>query len=91
MDYNKDFNKSDKIKIEIIKILSDFHEHTPSEIALRLQTNGKTILNNCNFLKLIGLVDIEKKVTKRTAYYIKLKEDLFTNNINNILENFNHL
>jgi len=91
MDYYNNFTKSDKIKIEIIKILSDFREHTPSEIALRIKTNGKTILKNCNFLKLIGLVEIDIKETKRTTYYIRLKKDLIKNDMNNLLKSFNRL
>ncbi|GAG98772.1 unnamed protein product [marine sediment metagenome] len=80
-DFSKLFTKSDIIKIKIINFLSDYREHTPSEIALYLGTNTNTILNNCNFLNLIGIVDIDEKKTKRTSYFIKLAEgfefDLF--------------
>lgn len=73
-DYSKILIKSDLIKIKILDFLSDYKEHTPSEIANYLKTNTKTILNNCYFLKLMGIIQIDEKKTKRTNYYIKLKE-----------------
>ena len=73
-EYSKNLTKSDLIKLKILDILSDYKEHTPSEIANYLKTNTKTILNNCYFLKLMGIIQIDEKKTKRTSYYIKLKE-----------------
>lgn len=87
----KDFTKSDKIKIKILQILSDFQEHTPSELASTLNTNGTTILKNCYFLNLLGIIDVDVKKTKRTSYYIKLRNNLDENSIKKIFEKIDRI
>lgn len=85
------FTKSDKIKMQILKILSDFKDHTPSEIALKLKTNGKTILSNCYFLKLMGFIEIDIKDTKTIRYYIRLKRNSEKDTIGNILKKVDNI
>ena len=86
LDFKK-LTKSDKIKFKIIKILTDFREHTPSEIATKLKTNGETVLKNCYFLKFLGLIDIDEKKTMRKVYYIKLKQNQNPINIDELIKN----
>jgi hypothetical protein len=70
-----DFLKSDQIKIEILKALSDGNIHTPSELAIMLRTNSKTIDGNSKFLELIGAIRIQEISTKRKVKYMNITGD----------------
>lgn len=72
---NPDLLKSDLIKIEILKVLSDGDLHTPSELAITLRTNSKTIDGNSRFLELIGAIRIQEVSTKRTVKYLNITSD----------------
>lgn len=67
--------KSDQIKIEILEVLSDGNLHTPSELAIQLRTNSKTIDGNSRFLELIGAVRIQEISTKRTVKYMNITSE----------------
>lgn len=73
----KTFNllKSDQIKIEILNILSDGNLHTPSELAITLRTNSKTIDGNSRFLELIGAIKIQEISTKRKVKYMNITSE----------------
>ena len=73
----KTFNllKSDQIKIEILNILSDGNLHTPSELAITLRTNSKTIDGNSRFLELIGAIKIQEILTKRKVKYMNITSE----------------
>jgi len=85
---NLNITKSDFIKLKILKLLIDRKYHTPSEIAGSLGTNTKTVLSNCNFLKLLGIIEIDEKITKRTSYFIKLRDDYDISLLVDILNEF---
>lgn len=72
MTENEKLLKSDKLKVDIMKILLDEKYHTPSEIAIKLRTNSYTIMRNCYFLNLLGFIKIEMMETKQKITYIKL-------------------
>ncbi|MGD2248127.1 MAG: hypothetical protein PVF58_06945 [Candidatus Methanofastidiosia archaeon] len=72
---NSNLLKSDQIKIEILKILSDGNPHTPSEVAITLRTNSKTIDKNSKFLELIDAIRIQKITTKRTVKYMRITSE----------------
>lgn len=74
MNIDKDFIVSDIHKINILKILGDGKYHTPSEMAIALRTNPDTIHRNCNFLELLGLIEIEVRRTKQKVTYISITE-----------------
>lgn len=67
--------KSDQIKIEILKVLSDGNLHTPSELAITLRTNSKTIDGNSRFLELIDAIRIQEVSTKRTVKYMNITSE----------------
>lgn len=72
---NPNLLKSDQIKIEILKLLSDGNPHTPSELAISLRTNSKTIDKNSKFLELIGAIRIQEISTKRTVKYMRITSE----------------
>ena len=75
--------KSDILKFKILKKLLDKKNHTPSELAIEINTNGTTILRNCKILELLELIEIDVKKTKNINYYLKITEkgfDLFQKN-----------
>jgi DNA-binding MarR family transcriptional regulator len=72
---NPNLLKSDKIKIEILKLLSDGNPHTPSELAIALRTNSKTIDKNSGFLELIGAIRIQEISTRRTVKYMRITNE----------------
>ncbi len=65
---------SDILKLKILYALQDKKFHTPSELSIKLNTNGTTLLRNCKFLKLLKLVEIDVKKTKGINYFLKLSE-----------------
>lgn len=69
------FLKSDQIKIELLKLLSDGNPHTPSELAITLRTNSKTIEGNCRFLELIDAIKVQEIFTKRKVRYITISRE----------------
>jgi DNA-binding MarR family transcriptional regulator len=69
------FLKSDQIKIELLKLLSDGNPHTPSELAISLRTNSKTIEGNCKFLELIDAIKVQEILTKRKVRYITISRE----------------
>lgn len=67
--------KSDQIKIEILKMLSDGNVHTPSEISIKLRTNSKTVGSNSRFLELIDAIQVQEITTKRKVMYINITKE----------------
>ena len=65
---------SDILKFKILKNLQDKKFHTPSELSLKLNTNGTTLLRNCKFLEFLKLVEIDVKKTKGINYFLKITE-----------------
>lgn len=63
---------SDILKIRILKGLMDNKYHTPSELSLKLNTNGTTLLRNSKFLELINFIEIDVKDTKSINYFLKI-------------------
>ncbi len=75
--------KSDILKFKILKKLLDKENHTPSELAIGINTNGTTILRNCKILELLELIEIDVKKTTNINYYLKITIkgfDLFQKN-----------
>lgn len=65
---------SDILKLKILKKLQDKKFHTPSELSIKINTNGTTLLRNCKFLELLKLVEIDVKKTKGINYFLKITE-----------------
>ena len=88
MSDDTDLITSDVLKLRILRILKDQKPHTPSEIAIKLQTNGVTVLRNCKFLEIIGFISIDVIKTKRKMYVLKMERKLpFLKNVDeNLLE-----
>ena len=64
---------SDKVKKEIIRVLGEDGERTIGYIRSKRNTGFKTIKNNCDGLKELCIVDIEKKkINTRTITFVKL-------------------
>ncbi|MGC1121744.1 MAG: hypothetical protein WBA22_11690 [Candidatus Methanofastidiosia archaeon] len=72
---NSNLLKSDQIKIEILKLLSDGNLHTPSELAITLRTNSKTIDKNSEFLERIGAIRTQEISTKRKVKYMRITNE----------------
>jgi len=67
--------RSDILKLKIIKELLDKKDHSPSELSLKLNTNGSTLLRNCKFLELFNFVEIDVKRTKGINYFLKITQE----------------
>ena len=86
---NIEFLRSDILKFKIIKRLLDKKDHTPSELSLKLNTNGTTLLRNAKLLELFNLIEIDVKKTKGINYFLKITQegiDWFNINSKFILE-----
>ncbi len=70
-----EYLRSDIIKLKIIKELLDKKDHTPSELSLKLNTNGTTLLRNCKLLELFNFIQIDVKRTKGIYYFLKLTQE----------------
>ena len=75
----KDLLKSDKKKLEILKILSDGRVYSFYHLSKALKTNYNTIKKNCIFLELLGLVEIikiekEESATGIPSYKVRITE-----------------
>ncbi|MHA1250066.1 MAG: hypothetical protein ACTSRP_08770 [Candidatus Helarchaeota archaeon] len=66
--------RSDLLKLKILKELLDKKDHTPSELSIKLNTNGTTLLRNSKFLELFDLIEIDVKKTKGINYFIKITQ-----------------
>lgn len=65
---------SDILKLKILNKLQDKKFHTPSELSIKINTNGTTLLRNCKFLKFLELIEIDVKKTKGINYFLKITE-----------------
>lgn len=72
---NIEFLRSDILKFKIIKHLLDKKDHTPSELSLKLNTNGTTLLRNGKLLELFNLIEIDVKKTKGINYFLKITQE----------------
>lgn len=69
--------ESDRIKLEILKLLFENQEMTFGRLRAKTGTGFKTIKNNCDFLERINLITIEKKKigeNERELTFVKLTE-----------------
>jgi len=64
--------ESDKIKLKILKILSDGKIYSFYLLSKLLKTNYNTIKKNCYFLELLSLVEIVKVEKEESATGIPL-------------------
>ena len=71
---NFEYLISDKLKLKVLIKLQDKKFHTPSELSIKLNTTGTTLLRNCKFLKLLNLIEIDVKKTKGINYFLKITE-----------------
>lgn len=69
------FLRSDILKFRIIKELLDKKDHTPSDLSLKLKTNGTTLLRNAKLLQLFDLIEIDVKKTKGIYYFLKITQE----------------
>lgn len=69
-----DFLRSDILKFKILKELLDKKDHTPSELSIKLNTNGTTLLRNGKLLELFDLIEIDVKKTKGINYFLKITQ-----------------
>ena len=53
--------ESDKIKLNILKLLYEREEMTLSGLKTAIHTGHKTIVNNCEFLEKIDFIKMDKK------------------------------
>lgn len=67
--------RSDILKFKILKELFDKKDHTPSELSLKLNTNGTTLLRNGKSLELFNLIEIDVKKTKGIKYFLKITQE----------------
>lgn len=70
-----DYLRSDILKFKIIKELLDKKDHSPSELSLKLNTNGTTLLRNAKLLQLFDLIEIDVKKTKGIYYFLKITQE----------------
>ena len=75
----EDLLESDKIKLEILKILADRKFYSFYNLSKQLKTNFSTIKKNCKFLELLGLVEIqeikkEETATGKPRYYVRITD-----------------
>ena len=66
---------SDILKLKIFRMLIDKKDHTPSELSLKLNTNGTTLLRNCKLLELFNFIEIDVKRTKGINYFLKITQE----------------
>ncbi|ADB58018.1 hypothetical protein [Archaeoglobus profundus] len=59
--------ESDRIKLEILKVLSNGKVYSFYLLSKLLKTNYNTIKKNCFFLELLGLVEIVKVEREESA------------------------
>ena len=67
--------ESDKIKLDILKLLHENNEMTLGRLRTKLQTGFKTIKNNCDYLEKTGFITIDiKKIgeNERKITFVKL-------------------
>jgi len=70
-----DYLNSDILKLKIFRELLDKKDHTPSELSLKLNTNGTTLLRNSKLLELFNFVEIDVKRTKGINYFLKITQE----------------
>ncbi len=70
-----EFLRSDLLKFRVLRELLDKKDHTPSELSLKLNTNGTTILRNAKVLQLFDLIEIDVKKTKGIYYFLKITQE----------------
>lgn len=69
--------KSDLLKIEILKTISDGKRYTVYSLSKKLKTGYDTLLPNCYFLELLRLIEVikvgkDESATGRAYYSIKI-------------------
>jgi hypothetical protein len=69
--------KSDLVKLEILKTISDGKRYTMYSLSKKLKTGYDTLLPNCYFLELLKLIEVikvgkDESATGRAYYSIKI-------------------
>jgi predicted transcriptional regulator len=75
----KDLLVSDRKKIEILRALSDRKVHTYYNLSKITGTNFNTVKKNCNFLELLGFVEVlkiskEESASGVASYRVRITE-----------------
>ena len=76
---NKEFLKSDKIKIELMKHLTDRKWHSYYDIQANLGMNYNALKKHLNFLKTLSLVELtifsaEESSSGKGSYKVRITE-----------------
>ena len=74
-----DILESDKIKLKILKILSNRKVYSFYHLSKVLKTNYSTVKKNCFFLELLKLVEVikiekEESASNKPTYRVKITE-----------------
>lgn len=70
--------ESDRIKLDILKLLYEDEEMTFGRLRSKTHTGFKTIKKNCEFLEKVGIIIMERKVIGekgRKLHFVKLTEE----------------
>jgi len=70
-----EYLNSDLLKIKIFRELIDKKDHTPSELSIKLNTNGTTLLRNSKLLEIFNFIEIDVKRTKGINYFLKITQE----------------
>ncbi len=75
-----DLNIYDKVKIKILRQLKDGKVYSYYSLAKAIGANNTTVMRNCNFLHVIGLVEVDKvsgreSASGRPSYRIKITNE----------------
>lgn len=62
-----ELNINDKLKIRVLKQLSDEKVYSFYSLAKAVGANNTTVMRNCNFLHKIGLLKIDKVSVEESA------------------------